>query len=205
MKKVSLALLCFYASLQGQDEKKLIGRIVEQAKIPKEIITKEKLIAYNNARYEKYIPTFISFYKPVYGLLENLYNALKHYSDQPIEEQKLYSNITHLDSFINQLQQKDLTIAITRLLHYRSSNLSLNHHSNEMITNLKKVIDNIEATIKKLSSKQKLLVPFSDSTPEKIAHITVADYFRHYMGRKFFTKIKKIKRAIYNWNQKVYQ
>lgn len=204
MRKVSFALLCIYASIHGQHEKKLIDRIRQQAKEPKEIITKEKLIEYNTARYEKYVPTFTSFYKPVYGLLENLYNALKRYSDEPLESQKLYSNITHFDSIINQLQQKDLTIAITRLLHYRLSNQHLNHHSNEMIVDLKKMIDNIEATIKKLASNQKLLVPFSDATPEKIAHITVADYFRHYVNRKFFTKVKKIRRAINNWNQKIY-
>jgi hypothetical protein len=200
MKRINIALLCLYSLAYGE-EAKFLGRIVQQAKIPKEIITKERLAQDKAERFNKNFITFSAVYKPTYSLLENLNEALTHYNNQPLEYQRHYSNITHIDALINQLQQKELTIALTRLLQYKTSNKD-NQQALEMINNLKKVIATIETTLKKLSSDQQLLIQFSDSTPEKIAHITVADYFKHYLGKQLFFKIKKIKRALSNWDHR---
>jgi hypothetical protein len=203
MKKISLALL-YFLSIYGE-EVKFLGRIVRQAKIPKEIITKERLDQDNTMRFKRYLESFSGVYNPLYNLLKNLDEALKQYSTQSLDYQRQYSNIGHIDAFINQIRQKDLTIALTRLLHYRASNPNPDHQpANEMIENLRKIIASIEKTLNKLASNQQLLITFSDTTPEKIAHVTVADYFKHYLGKRLFFKIKKIKRSIGNWDHKRY-
>lgn len=203
MKKICIALLCFYSIRAYGEEAELIGKISRQTKIPKEIITKERLAQDHTERFNRNFTSFSTLYKPIYSLLENLNDTLLNYLNKPLEYQRQYNNVNHIDALINQLHQKDLTIALAKLLQYKTLSKN-NQQAQEMIINLKKITTSIEETITKLSSNEQLLVTFSDTTPEKIAHVNVADYFKHYLGKKLFFKIKKIRRALNNWDPKPY-
>ncbi len=203
MKKSAIAVcIGLYSSMCGQ-ETKFLGRIVQRAKVPKiainnEIIQKNFLI-----RFQNELSNFLMDYRPVYRLLENLNSALITYSNQPLAYQQNYRNVAHFDALINQIKQKNLTVAITKLLQYKTSiKNQVAEQADLLIENLKKVVQDIQTTLAKLSTNNNLFIEFVDNPPAKIAHVFIADYFKNYVSKQFFFRIKKIKRAIINWENK---
>lgn len=203
MKKSAFTFLVFLPILITSEEKKLLKRITKFTKVSQKPIDKETIQKDHQARFHKRLSSFITEYEPVYGLLENLNAALTSYSSQPLNYQTNYQNIAHFDGLINQIKQKDLTIAITKLLHYKTYDTNQDaQQANLLINNLKKIVSQITTILATLASNKTLLTQFTDNPPEKIAQVSVADYFKNYVTKQFTFKTKKLKRSLTNWESK---
>lgn len=189
----------------GQD-RKFLERIDQRAKIPKEAIDIAAIKADFLKRFERELKSFYKFYTPVYQLLENLNNYLIFYSKQPLEYQKNYRNVAHFESLINQIRQKDLTIAITKLLQYKTPYINgITQQAEKSIDALDLLLQNIDSVVDKLASNKELSTRFIDTPPDKIKRVTVINYFKYYVKGQLFFKLKKIRRSIINWRNKQLQ
>jgi len=199
MKKTGILVLLVLHTVLLSEEKKFLERITKQAKVSRARINTEKIQYDHLLRFQNELTYFMNDYGPFWALLENLNNALNAYSKQPISYQKQYRNVVQLNALIGHIKQKNLIRAITKLLQYKTP---VTVQADAYIKNLKKLIQSIEEMIAQLSSNKELTVPFIDNPPEKIAEVTIADYFKNYLGKQFFFKIKKIKRSVINWDSK---
>lgn len=204
-KKIFIALLLGTVNtlIFNEETTKLLQKITKEAKVSKIPINEEALQKDREERFQTEFVQFQNEYKPIYGFLESLNNALNAYNKQSVEYQKNYRNVAPFDTLINQIKQKQFIIETAKLLQYVTfQNNPTQAQANLLIKNLKNTIKNITTTLTMLSKNKDLFVPFVDNPPAKIAQTTIADYFKNYTLKQFFLKIKKIRRSIINWEIK---
>lgn len=199
MKKFFLTLLLFGCAFQLP----IASVQFKPAPVQQEVITKKMLDNYNSKRFQEELKTTKPDVIQFKNEIEKFKQHVQKFAQQPLNFQKNYDNFAQLLINLEHIQQKPVSITITKLAQYKSAaqkqDLSL---ANNLIEGLDKTISDTENSFQTiLASKPDWSTTTFNPNKKIDSQVTLTEAFNDTLIKIFPVRIKKIKRSIINWKR----
>lgn len=195
-KKYLLIILCILSKLYAPHRHSLN---IKQVPAGTEITSQAANLFYDTQYQKQYIKLQQKTSEFV-SIINNFLQQLNTFATQPLAYQQNYTNFEKILAASNAIKQKPLVIAMTKLLQFKTStNQQSIAAGDKLINQINTLIRTTENTLAKLSAKSAWAQTNFSKTQKIPSKKTIAQVFDKKIAKPFAFKIKKIKRAITNW------